>query len=188
VTATTLTTDPATNLLARANAAWATDPRPPADPPATRRRALPRRHGPAVWITSQAWGQARHSGIVVHWPTERRGPLATIEPTLVELAENLDADALLLLTDQPGVGTSPPATQLILQASPWALPRLSHPAGAMTPTIRAACWFVTATGRRAAIGRLDQLDQLLAGTGGTQVVPGAPTELFDATTVRDLAS
>jgi len=41
----------------------------------------------------------------------------------------------------------------------------------MGPKVDAAVEFVTATGRRAAIGALDDIDGLVAGTAGTSVVP-----------------
>ena len=44
------------------------------------------------------------------------------------------------------------------------------PAGSMGPKVAAATEFATATGKRAAIGSLDDIDALVAGTGGTQVM------------------
>ena len=41
----------------------------------------------------------------------------------------------------------------------------------MGPKVAAATEFVTATGKRAAIGSLDQIDGLVDGSAGTQVVP-----------------
>ena len=43
-------------------------------------------------------------------------------------------------------------------------------AGSMGPKVAAAAEFVAATGKRAAIGSLEQIDDLIAGTGGTSVV------------------
>jgi carbamate kinase len=43
----------------------------------------------------------------------------------------------------------------------------------MGPKVDAACRFVRHTGRRAAIGALDQIEALLAGHGGTQIMPAA---------------
>jgi carbamate kinase len=42
-------------------------------------------------------------------------------------------------------------------------------AGSMGPKVEAACRFAGRAGRRAAIGRLDDLAELIDGTAGTQV-------------------
>ena len=49
---------------------------------------------------------------------------------------------------------------------------ISFPAGSMGPKVDAAAEFVEATGKRAAIGSLEQLDAVVAGTAGTNVVSG----------------
>ena len=41
----------------------------------------------------------------------------------------------------------------------------------MGPKVEAAVEFVKATGRRAAIGSLDDIDAIVAGTAGTNIVP-----------------
>ena len=46
------------------------------------------------------------------------------------------------------------------------------PAGSMGPKVEAAAGFVEATGRRAAIGSLGDIEQIVDGTAGTQVVAG----------------
>jgi carbamate kinase len=46
----------------------------------------------------------------------------------------------------------------------------SFAAGSMGPKVGAACRFVRATGRRAAIGALQDAAAVIAGTAGTQVV------------------
>ena len=47
------------------------------------------------------------------------------------------------------------------------------PAGSMGPKVAAATEFATATGKRAAIGSLDDIDALVDGSGGTQVMEGS---------------
>ena len=42
---------------------------------------------------------------------------------------------------------------------------MDFPAGSMGPKVTAATEFVAATGKRAAIGSLEQIDDLVAGTG-----------------------
>ena len=44
------------------------------------------------------------------------------------------------------------------------------PAGSMGPKVEAACRFVEMTGGRAAIGALTQIQQIVDGDAGTQVV------------------
>ena len=46
----------------------------------------------------------------------------------------------------------------------------TFPAGSMGPKVEAACRFVEATGGRAAIGALTQIQQIVDGDAGTQVV------------------
>jgi carbamate kinase len=87
------------------------------------------------------------------------------------LARELDADALLLLTDVPAVqdGYGTPRARPIRRATPGRLRARSFPAGSMGPKIEAACRFVEATGRPAAIGQLGDAQALLAGEAGTVV-------------------
>ena len=86
------------------------------------------------------------------------------------LARRLDADLLLMLTDadDPG-GTSGPdgASRSI---SPLELRKRSLAADAMGPRVEAACRFVEATGRRAAIGPLADAVAVAHGEAGTQVM------------------
>ena len=49
--------------------------------------------------------------------------------------------------------------------------RSEFAAGSMGPKVDAALRFVEATGKRSAIGSLDQIEQIVDGTAGTQVVP-----------------
>jgi carbamate kinase len=59
----------------------------------------------------------------------------------------------------------------IRQTTPRELRARSFPAGSMRPKVEAACGFVEATGRMAAIGRLDDAEALLDGKAGTIVTP-----------------
>jgi carbamate kinase len=90
------------------------------------------------------------------------------------LAESLEADALLLLTDVPAVvrGFGTPDAEPILRATPAALRRENFPAGSMGPKVEAACRFVEVTGDLAAIGALPDAAPILAGKAGTVVTPG----------------
>lgn len=93
--------------------------------------------------------------------------------TTAVLAEALDADVLLVLTDVAQVmrdfGTSDEVP--ILRSTPAALRRESFPAGSMGPKVDAVCRFVEVTGGMAAIGRLEDALAILDGTAGTIVTP-----------------
>ncbi|HEY1231689.1 MAG TPA: carbamate kinase, partial [Ramlibacter sp.] len=91
------------------------------------------------------------------------------------LAEALECDAFLILTDVPRVmkdfGT-PQATE-IGHTTPHELRSIDFPAGSMGPKVEAVCRFVETTGDMAAIGKLDQALQILAGKAGTIITPNA---------------
>jgi carbamate kinase len=92
------------------------------------------------------------------------------------LARELDADALLLLTDvavvQDGYGT--PQARPIRRTTPAELRKRDFPAGSMGPKIEAACRFTEATGKPATIGRLADAEALLAGRAGTLICSPGP--------------
>ncbi len=102
-----------------------------------------------------------------------RGAEAVIDKDLGAslLAQDLRADALVILTDvanvETGFGTD--AVQPIGHTTTAALRVLSFPEGSMGPKIEAACRFVEATGNPAMIGRLDEAAGLVLGTSGTVV-------------------
>ncbi|HLY81967.1 MAG TPA: carbamate kinase [Acidimicrobiales bacterium] len=102
-----------------------------------------------------------------------RGVEAVIDKDLSAalLAIQLDADRLLLLTDAEAIWTGwhTPQARALASANPGALRRLDLPAGSMGPKAEAACRFVEATGRPAAIGSLTAAAAVLAGTAGTTV-------------------
>ena len=102
-----------------------------------------------------------------------RGVEAVVDKDLTAalLARALEADAMLLLTDVDGVidGFGTPEARTIRHATPGQLRASSFPAGSMGPKVEAACRFVEATGRMAAIGRLDDAEALLRREAGTIV-------------------
>ena len=87
------------------------------------------------------------------------------------LAHELQADCLVIATDVAAVyldwGT--PQQRALGKVSPKTLSGLSFPAGSMGPKIDAACRFVQASGKRAVIGSLDQIEAMLSGDAGTQI-------------------
>lgn len=97
----------------------------------------------------------------------------------VVLAESLDADALLLLTDVSAVHLrwgspdSKPIRRLTLADADAGVENGAFAAGSMGPKVRAAAEFVRRTGRLTAIGTLGDAVAVLEGRAGTQVVTGA---------------
>ncbi|MDY0812555.1 carbamate kinase [Kitasatospora purpeofusca] len=102
-----------------------------------------------------------------------RGVEAVVDKDLTAalLADQLDADALLLLTDVTHVftryGTADPRP--LVTATPEHLRELDLPEGSMRPKAEAAAGFAERTGRIAAIGPLDNALGMLLGTTGTTV-------------------
>jgi carbamate kinase len=87
------------------------------------------------------------------------------------LARDLNADLFVMLTDADAVYVdwSLPTQKAIRRASPAALQELPFAAGSMGPKVQAACRFANATGKRAAIGALADLELILAGEAGTTI-------------------
>ena len=87
------------------------------------------------------------------------------------LARGIEADCLVIVTDVKAVfldwGT--PAQRAVGKVTPEALASHAFAAGSMGPKVAAACEFVRATGKRAVVGSLDEIEAMLAGTAGTQV-------------------
>jgi carbamate kinase len=104
-----------------------------------------------------------------------RGVEAVVDKDLTSgvLAEALDADVLLLLTDVDAVyrrfGT--PDEEPLHRSTPAQLRSASFPAGSMGPKVAAICRFVELTGKMGAVGALEDAPRLLAGTAGTIVTP-----------------
>jgi carbamate kinase len=87
------------------------------------------------------------------------------------LAEELEADALLLLTDVPGVmeGWGTPAARLLSNTTDAELLEMDLSDGSMGPKARAAANFVQRTGGVAAIGAVEDAAAILRGEAGTFV-------------------
>jgi carbamate kinase len=89
------------------------------------------------------------------------------------LAREVEAELYVMATDVDGVyadwGT--PEQRRLERVTPEELSASSFAAGSMGPKVEAAVRFVEATGKRAAIGSLAQIEQIVDGTAGTQVVP-----------------
>jgi carbamate kinase len=94
------------------------------------------------------------------------------------LAEGLGAEVFVMATDTAGafLGFGTPDQRMVTSADPDALLDAhseEFAAGSMLPKVTAACNFARATGMRAAIGQLADIDQLVAGTAGTNITTGA---------------
>lgn len=102
---------------------------------------------------------------------------AVVDKDLVAaiVADRVEADALVVLTDVDGVmadfGT--PSARLLERLSVAEAEVLELEAGSMAPKVEACADFVRgAPGRRAVIAALERLTDAVAGVAGTQVVPG----------------
>jgi carbamate kinase len=60
---------------------------------------------------------------------------------------------------------------MIERMTPKEIDAMNFPAGSMGPKVQAARQFVEKTGKRAAIGSLEDIEAIVAGTAGTNVVP-----------------
>lgn len=117
---------------------------------------------------------------------ERTGQLRGVEAvvdkdlTAALLAEALEVDALLLLTDVPAVmtGFGTPQQAPIRAATPAWLRAQQFPAGSMGPKVDAVCRFVELTGDMAAIGALENAAALLHGGTGTIITPDGRVPQF----------
>ena len=87
------------------------------------------------------------------------------------LAEELDADLLVIATDVDGVytGWGTPEQAKLGSVTVEEVVEMKLPAGSMGPKVAAACEFATKTGNEAVIGSLADIDQIVAGTAGTRV-------------------
>jgi len=87
------------------------------------------------------------------------------------LAQELDADLLVIATDVDGVylNWGQPDQQKLGAVTPEEFEGLNLPKGSMGPKVDAACQFARATGNEAVIGSLGDIDEIVQGTAGTRV-------------------
>jgi carbamate kinase len=88
------------------------------------------------------------------------------------LAEEVDADLFVIATDVDGVylNWGKPDQTKLEKITPKELRAHPFPAGSMGPKVEAAMQFVEKTGKRAAIGSLQDIGKIVAGKAGTNVV------------------
>ena len=104
-----------------------------------------------------------------------RGVEAVIDKDLCSawIASDLQADCLIIATDVDGVYANwgRPDQRRLDRVTPRELAPLTFAPGSMAPKVDAAMQFVVATGRRAVIGPLDRIEDMLAGHAGTEIGP-----------------
>jgi carbamate kinase len=88
------------------------------------------------------------------------------------LAREVEADVFVMATDVDGVyvGWGTPQQRRLERVTPSELRELPFAAGSMGPKVEAAARFVESTGKRAAIGGLAEIEAIVDGYAGTQVV------------------
>jgi carbamate kinase len=102
------------------------------------------------------------------------------EEVASDLAIELDAEILVLLTDEPVLWDGEPdasSSRAIRRASPRSLEALEI-GDAYSATVAAAQRFVRTTGRVAAIGAIDHVEAMIVGEGGTLVLDDGAAARF----------
>jgi carbamate kinase len=120
-------------------------------------------------------------GIPTMYARDRNRTLIGVEAvvdkdlTSALLARELDADVFVMATDVDAVyvGWGTRDQRRIDRVTTEDLKPMGFAAGSMGPKVAAAIDFVERTGHRAVIGRLDDIEGLVEGTAGTNVVPQA---------------
>jgi carbamate kinase len=122
-------------------------------------------------------------GIPTMYPSSGPGELAGVEAVIDKdlaselLAEDVGADLFVMATDVDGVylDWDSPQQRRLGRVTPEDLVGYEFAAGSMGPKVEAAARFAGKTGRRAAIGSLTDIAEIIAGKAGTNVVArGAP--------------
>lgn len=90
------------------------------------------------------------------------------------LAKQLDADALLILTDAEAVylDWGKPTQHALRSTTPSELAKFTFDAGSMGPKIEASCEFIKQGGKVVGIGALEDGLQILQGQAGTNITKG----------------
>ena len=96
------------------------------------------------------------------------------------LACQLDADALLMLTDVDALWEKwgEAGARPIHHAAPEALKAMAFDPGTMGPKVEAACHFAETTGGIAGIGALEDAPAILRGEAGTTIAIGAKSTTY----------
>jgi carbamate kinase len=141
---------------------------------------------PIRWLLDQSTVVicAGGGGIPTSWVPGRERTLGGVEAVIDKdlaselLAREIDADMYVMATDVDGVydawGTAD--QRRLGRVTPDQLRGRDFAAGSMGPKVQAAIRFAEATGRPAAIGSLNDIEQIVEGGAGTIVVPGRNEE------------
>ena len=119
-------------------------------------------------------------GIPTMYDPEKERTLVGVEAVIDKdratglLARDIAADLYIMATDVDGVylDWDTPDQRRIEKMTAEEMGSYNFAAGSMGPKVEAAVEFVNKTGKRAAIGALADIEQIVAGTAGTQVVTG----------------
>jgi len=89
------------------------------------------------------------------------------------LAKELSADFYIMATDSDAVYTDwgTPNAKALRNVSYNNLKHLNFASGSMEPKVVSACWFAEKTRKKAAIGALTDLVEIVAGEKGTIISP-----------------
>ncbi|HQV70127.1 MAG TPA: carbamate kinase [Thermoflexales bacterium] len=87
------------------------------------------------------------------------------------LARELEADMFVIASDVPGIylDYGKPEQRILKRATPDELRAWKFPAGSMGPKVEAVMDFVEKTGKRAAIGALEDIEDIVEGKAGTMI-------------------
>jgi len=120
-------------------------------------------------------------GIPTTWVAGKERTLGGVEAVIDKdlaselLARELEVDLFVMATDVDGVyddwGT--PEQRRLDRVTPGELRSKNYAAGSMGPKVEAAAMYVEATGKRAAIGSLVDIEKIVEGAAGTNVVPAS---------------
>jgi carbamate kinase len=121
-------------------------------------------------------------GIPTAFVPDRERTLGGIEAVIDKdfaselLAREVDADLFVMATDVDGVydGWGTAEQRRLDRVSPAELRARDFAAGSMGPKVEAAVRFVESTGRRAAIGSLQDIEEIVKGRAGTTVAADHP--------------
>ena len=116
-------------------------------------------------------------GIPTMYPSSGPGEVIGVEAVIDKdlaselVAEDVRADLFLMATDVDGVYVDwgGPQQRRLGQVTPTEVASYDFPAGSMGPKVEAATRFATKTGKRAAIGSLADIAEIVAGKAGTSV-------------------
>ena len=123
-------------------------------------------------------------GIPIMYSSSGSGEVVGVEAVIDKdlaselLAEDVAADLFVMATDVDGVyvGWATPQQRRLDRATPEELADYQFAAGSMGPKVEAASRFAAKTGKRAAIGSLADITDIVAGQAGTSVVPRRAAE------------